>query len=381
MKKICILGSTGSIGKQALEVVEEHRDRFEIVGLAAMTSIDELESQIIKYQPKIVAVFNKEKGEILKSRLVSNTKIVMGMEGLLDLASHKDADLILNSVVGSIGLLPTVAALEAGKDVALANKETLVAGGDLVMGICKERDVNIIPIDSEHSAIFQCLQGEKKEDINKIILTASGGPFRKWDYDKIAAASFKEALKHPNWNMGQKISIDSASLMNKGLEVIEAKWLFDIEAENIEVVVHPQSIIHSMVEFRDNSIIAQLGEPDMKLPIQYGLSYPNRIKGNVTKLDFIKHNNLTFEKPDIRRFPCLDLAYQAIKIGGTMPCVLNIANEILVGYYLQGRIKFYDISKNIEKIMYKHEAFEYNNVEELIKTEKWVKDQLTHELD
>lgn len=380
MKKISILGSTGSIGQQALALISDHPEEFKVVALAAMKNIDILEVQIKKYQPKIVAVFDEEKGKILASRITTNTKICFGIEGLIEVATFYDADIVLNSVVGSIGLLPTLLALKSRKKIALANKETLVAAGELVMNLCKKTKGSIIPVDSEHSAIFQCLQGEKKENLSRIILTASGGPFREWDYHDISCAKSKDALKHPNWSMGKKISIDSATLMNKGLEVIEAKWLFDIAVENIEVVIHPQSVIHSMIELKDHSIIAQLGVPDMKLPIQYGLSYPNRILGNITRLDFTKYNNLTFFQPDFTKFPCLGLAYEAIKIGGTMPCVLNAANEVLVEYYLRDRINFYDISKYIEKVMNKHNSFQYNDVEELLDVENWARNWIINEL-
>ena len=380
MKKISILGSTGSIGKQALEVIKDHPDKFQVVGLAVMRSIDDLEMQIRKFKPKAVAVYDPEKGKILANRINGNTKIYTGIEGIIEIATLMDIDIVLNAVVGSVGLLPTMAALESKINVALANKETLVAAGNLVMNTCEKNKVNIVPIDSEHSAIFQCIQGEKKEDIHKIILTASGGPFRDWKYDDIRTASSEDALKHPNWNMGRKISIDSATLMNKGLEVMEAKWLFDVDVDDIEVVIHPQSIIHSMIELKDHSILAQLGVPDMKLPIQYGLSYPDRIKGNVTRLNLNRLMNLTFEEANFEKFPCLELAYEAMKIGGTMPCVLNAANEILVNYYLQDRINFYDISKYIEKIMGQHDMFEYGNVNELLAIEKWVKNWMDDEL-
>lgn len=380
MKKISILGSTGSIGKQALEVIKDHPDKFQVVGLAVMRSIDDLEMQIRKFKPKAVAVYDPEKGKILANRINGNTKIYTGIEGIIEIATLMDIDIVLNAVVGSVGLLPTMAALESKINVALANKETLVAAGNLVMNTCEKNKVNIVPIDSEHSAIFQCMQGEKKEDIHKIILTASGGPFRAWKYDDIRTASSEDALKHPNWNMGRKISIDSATLMNKGLEVMEAKWLFDVDVDDIEVVIHPQSIVHSMIELKDHSILAQLGVPDMKLPIQYGLSYPYRIKGNVTRLNLNRLMNLTFEEANFEKFPCLELAYEAMKIGGTMPCVLNAANEILVNYYLQDRINFYDISKYIEKIMGQHDMFEYGNVNELLAIEKWVKNWMDDEL-
>ncbi|MCC5909835.1 MAG: 1-deoxy-D-xylulose-5-phosphate reductoisomerase [Clostridiaceae bacterium] len=379
-KKISVLGSTGSIGKQTLEIVKEHPDKFKIVGLAVMKSIDLLEQQIKEFNPEVVAVFDKEQAKILSSRISANIKIYSGIEGLIAVATHHSAELVLNSVVGSIGLLPTIEAIKAKKNIALANKETLVAAGELVMKECAKNNVSIIPVDSEHSAIFQCLQGEKIIDISKIILTASGGPFRDWDYDAIKKATIQDALKHPNWSMGKKISIDSATLMNKGLEVIEAKWLFNVEVEKIQVVVHPQSVIHSMVELKDNSIIAQMGVPDMKLPIQYALSYPDRIEGEVTKLDFTKYNSLTFNEPDIRRFPCLSLAYEALEVGNTMPCVLNIANEVLVACFLKGKISFYDIPKYIEKIMESHNPFPYSSAKELIDLEKWVKNWILNEL-
>ncbi|SES68309.1 1-deoxy-D-xylulose 5-phosphate reductoisomerase [Natronincola peptidivorans] len=380
MKNISILGSTGSIGKQTLEIAREHPEKYKIVGLAVMNNIDELELQIEEFQPKLVTVFDEAKAKILASRIASKIKVYYGVEGLIEVASHQDNHMVINSVVGSIGVLPTIAAIKNKIDIGLANKETLVAAGKLVLEECKKNNVSIIPVDSEHSAIFQCIQGETDENIAKIILTASGGPFRNWSYQDIENAAAKEALKHPNWSMGKKISIDSATLMNKGLEVIEARWLFGIDVEKIEVVIHPQSVIHSMVETIDASIIGQLGVPDMKLPIQYALSYPKRIKGKVKKLDFKRYNTLTFEEPDFVRFPCLELAYAAMKIGGTMPCVLNTANEVLVDYYLKDKIKFYDIAKYIEKIMGAHNAFHYNNVEELLALEEWVKSWLLDEL-
>lgn len=380
MKKISILGSTGSVGQQTLDIIREHPERFKIVGLAVMQSIDELELQIKEFNPEIVAVFDKEKADVLATRISSNIKITWGIEGLIEVATHSSADLVLNSVVGSIGLVPTLAAIRSKKNIALANKETLVAGGDLVMRESIANNVKIIPVDSEHSAIFQCLQGENIKELNRLILTASGGPFRKWEYTDIQKAKAQDALKHPNWSMGRKISIDSATLMNKGLEVIEAKWLFDVDLDKIDVVIHPQSIIHSMIELIDNSVIAQLGVPDMKLPIQYAFSYPKRIKGNVKPLDFGNLSNLTFKKPDTKRFPCLTLAYEAMKIGKTMPCILNAANELLVEYYLKDKINFYDIPRYIEKVMEIHNPFEYNTVEELLELEKWVRIWLIDEL-
>ncbi|ABR48834.1 1-deoxy-D-xylulose 5-phosphate reductoisomerase [Alkaliphilus metalliredigens QYMF] len=372
-KRICIMGSTGSIGRQTIEVIKEHPEKFQVTSLAVMKSIDELEEQIHILKPKKVVVFDKEKAEILAKRITTKTKILWGMDGLLEIAADDDTDIVLTSVVGSIGLLPTLKAIEAGKDIALANKETLVVAGDLVMKAAAKMGVRIIPVDSEHSAIFQALNGEQTSHLSKIILTASGGPFKDWTKDAIRHATAKDALKHPNWSMGKKISIDSATLMNKGLEVIEARWLFGVDLDKIEVVVHPQSIIHSMIELRDHSIIAQLGVPDMKLPIQYALSYPDRIRGNIPRLDFKEVTSLTFMEPDLERFPCLSLAYEALVAGGTMPCVLNGANEVLVSYYLNGEIGFYDIPKYIEKAMSAHRVLEYKTVEELLEIDQWVR--------
>ncbi|MDR5658229.1 1-deoxy-D-xylulose-5-phosphate reductoisomerase [Serpentinicella sp. ANB-PHB4] len=370
-KKVSILGSTGSIGTQTLDVIRNNMDHFDVVGLAVMNNIEALEIQIHEFKPKIVAVFNEEKAAVLRSKVTSSVKVVSSINGLIEVATYDEVELLLNSVVGSIGVLPTLKAIECGIDIALANKETLVVAGKLVMEKAKKNNVKIIPVDSEHSAIFQCLVGEDKKTLSKILLTASGGPFREWQYEQINKATYKEALKHPNWSMGKKISIDSATLMNKGLEAIEAKWLFDIDMERIEVVIHPQSIIHSMVEFNDTSIIAQLGLPDMRIAIQYALTYPNRLQSHIQPLDFSKLSTLTFEQPDIKKFPCLKLCFDSIKIGGTMPCVLNAANEELVNLYLQEKINFYDISSYIQEIMNVHSTFEYNSVEELIEVDNW----------
>lgn len=372
-KRISVLGSTGSIGSQTLEVIRDNDELFEVVALAAMQNIDELEKQINEFHPKIVAVYDKGKADSLRKRISSNTKIYSSLEGLIEAASHEDVDLVLNSVVGSIGLIPTIHAIQNGKDIALANKETLVVGGELITKEIIKNRVNMIPVDSEHSAIFQCLQGEDILSVSRLILTASGGPFKDWEKEKLKQVSSVEALKHPNWSMGKKITIDSATLMNKGLEVIEAKWLFNMEVDKIDVLVHPQSIIHSMVEFRDHSIIAQLGMPDMRIPIQYALTFPGRIGSKSAGLDFSKVKNLTFDEPDYERFPCLNLAFEAIKIGGTMPCVLNAANEVLVNLFLQDKIKFYDISDYIEKIMNIHKSSKYTSFEELLEIDEWAR--------
>lgn len=380
MKKISVLGSTGSIGTQTLDVIRTHKDRFKIVGLAVLRNIDELEKQIEEFNPEIVAVFEKEKAEILSNRIGKNIKVVSGMEGLIEVATLKTSNIVLTSVVGSIGLLPTLEAIRCKKTIALANKETLVVAGELVTKEAKKYDAKIIPVDSEHSAIFQCLQGEDAKNISRIILTASGGAFMSWAKNEIEKAKAKDALQHPTWNMGNKITIDSSTLMNKGLEVIEAKWLFNMELDKINVVVHPQSIIHSMVEYKDSSIIGQMGVPDMRTPIQYALSYPERIESSVRRLDFNNLGQLTFMSPDIEKFPCLPLAYEALKIGKTMPCVLNGANEILVEYFLQNRIGFYDIPRFIERAMAIHKPFSYKTIDEILEVDKWVKKWVKSEI-
>ena len=351
-KNIVILGSTGSIGTQSLEVVENLKN-INIVGLSTNTNIDILEYQIRKYNPMYACVMNSEKANILKENIKdTKTQVLTGEEGLIKLATLDNIDTVLNSLVGNIGLLPTIYGIRAKKDIALANKETLVSAGKLVMKEAKKYDVNIYPIDSEHSAIFQCLQGNKHSEIEKIILTASGGPFR--DYTNLDNVTLEQALNHPNWSMGKKITIDSATLMNKGLEVIEAKWLFDIDVDKIQVIIHPQSIIHSMIEYKDSAVMAQLGTPDMKVPIQYALAYPNRVKNDFEKLDLLKYNSLTFKSPNYELFPCLKYAFEAIKIGGTMPCVLNASNEIAVEYFLNSHIKFTDIPKVVYKAIENH---------------------------
>ena len=380
MKKISILGSTGSIGIQALDVVGTHRDRFKIVGLSASGNIDELEKQIEEFNPEVVAVFEREKAEILSHRVGKRVKIVSGMEGLTTVATLENADIVLTSVVGSVGLIPTLEAIRRKKTIALANKETLVAAGELVMKEAKKHAAGIVPVDSEHSAIFQCLQGEDIKNVSRIILTASGGSFRDWTRAEMEKAGSADALKHPTWNMGKKVTIDSSTLMNKGLEVIEARWLFNMELDKIDVVVHPQSVIHSMVEYKDNSIIGQMGVPDMRIPIQYALSYPERMENSVKRLDFGNLGQLTFMPPDMEKFPCLSLAYEALKIGKTMPCVLNGANEVLVEYFLRDRIGFYDIPKFIEKAMAAHKPFSYKTVEEILEVDKWVKNWVRNEI-
>ncbi|MDD6268804.1 MAG: 1-deoxy-D-xylulose-5-phosphate reductoisomerase [Oscillospiraceae bacterium] len=349
-RKISILGSTGSIGTQALEVAEKHG--FRIHALAASRSVDMLEKQVRKYKPEVVCIYCEEFYSLLKNRLSDmKIKILTGMEGLCEIAADKEADILLNSVVGMVGLKPTLAAIEAGIPIALANKETLVAGGSLVMSAAEEKGVPILPVDSEHSAIFQCLQGNSRKQLHKIILTASGGPFygkTKAELERVTAA---DALKHPNWDMGSKITIDSATLMNKGLEFIEAKWLFDVTPEQIEVVVHRQSVVHSAVEYDDYSVIAQMGVPDMKIPIQYALLYPDRMPCPTKQLSLCDYGQLTFARPDTETFRCLAIAIDAIKRGGTVPAVMNGANEVAVAAFLKGKIGFLQIAELVEQAM------------------------------
>ena len=373
MKKISILGSTGSIGTQTLDVVRANKDKFEVVAISANSSIDLLLEQIKEFRPKYVAVYNENSAKKLKEMIPSNIKIevLSGMEGLKIISSLNEIDVLLTAIVGMIGLVPTLCAIRNGKDIALANKETLVCAGSLVMSESKKYGVNILPVDSEHSAIFQCLNGEQNKEIEKIILTASGGPFRGKKREELIHITKNEALKHPNWDMGRKISIDSSTLMNKGLEVIEAKWLFGIEASDIDVVLHPQSIIHSMVQFIDSSVMAQLGCPDMKLPIQYALSYPDRIVSDFERLDLTKLMTLTFEKPDMDTFPCLKLSYDVLTMGGTYSAVLNSANEVLVNEFLEDKICSYDIPYYIEKTLENHSSITNPTLEEILEVDRW----------
>lgn len=342
-KNICILGSTGSIGTNSLDVIARFPDRFNVQMLGAKNNIDLLEKQILKFHPKTVVVFDELAAKSLRKKLKKSVKVLSGIDGLTEIVADPDVDVVINSLVGFAGLHPTLEAIKHGKTVALANKETLVVAGELIMPMVKKYNASLIPIDSEHSAIMQCLIGESSENINRIILTASGGPFLNTDKSKFSKITIKQALNHPNWRMGCKITIDSATLMNKGLEVIEARWLFNMPPEKIDVLIHPQSIIHSMVEFVDGSIKAQIGVPDMKIPIQYALTYPNRLKSNNATVDFSSLKQMTFLKPDKRKFRCLQLAYDAIKIGGTMPAVLNAANEVAVEKFLTGKLPFHKI--------------------------------------
>lgn len=376
MKSISILGSTGSIGVQALDVIENLKD-IDVVALSTNKNIEILEKQALKFKPRIVSVGDSRKANILRERLRSyGIEVVEGMEGLIKVATEEKADIILNSVVGMVGLLPTLKAIKAKKTIALANKETLVSGGKLVMNEAKKHKVNIIPIDSEHSAIFQCLNAGKYKEVSKIILTASGGPFYGKCKDELKRVSVEDALKHPNWTMGNKITIDSATLMNKGLEIIEAMWLFDVDVSKIEPIIHPQSIVHSAVEYVDGSIIAQLGIPDMRIPIQYALTYPNRIYNNIKSLNLVEIGKLTFDLPDVDAFPCLKLAIDAAKIGGSMTVVLNSANEAAVDLFLHGKIRFIDIPKIIEEVMGKHKIIREPSLEDIIECDDWARENV-----
>lgn len=371
MKKIVVLGSTGSIGTQTLDIVREHQE-LKITALAAGSNIELLEKQVREFLPSLVCVYNEEKAKELKEKIKDTaTKVVSGMDGLIACATESEAETVVTAMVGMIGLLPTMEAIKAGKNIALANKETLVTAGHLIMPLIKEKQVSLLPVDSEHSAIFQSLQGERKSNVRKIILTASGGPFRGKKLSDLENILPKDALKHPNWAMGQKITIDSATMVNKGLEVMEAAWLFDVLVDQIQVVVHPQSIIHSMVEYIDGSVIAQLGVPDMRLPIQYALFYPDRtsLTGG-ERLDFVKMQQLTFEEPDMDTFYGLKNAYKAGKLGGSMPTVYNAANEWAVAAFLQGKIAFLDIPYIIQEAMNHHKLITNPSLNEILNTEQ-----------
>ena len=369
MKKIAILGSTGSIGTQTLEVVRENGD-IEVLGLSAGSNIELLEAQIREFHPRIAAVWSEEKAEELKRKIAdTETKVVSGMDGLLEVSTMNDTEILVTAVVGMIGIRPTIEAIKAGKDIALANKETLVTAGHIIMPLAKEKGVSILPVDSEHSAIFQSLQGNDHGAIHKILLTASGGPFRGKKEEDLMEIKVEDALKHPNWSMGQKITIDSSTMVNKGLEVIEAKWLFGVDVDRVQVVVQPQSIIHSMVEYVDGAIMAELGTPDMKLPIQYALYYPERRYLPGERVDFWSIGKLDFEKPDMDTFYGLKLAYEAGEKGGSLPTVFNAANELAVSKFLHREIKYLEIVEIIEDCMRAHKNIENPTLEQILDTE------------
>lgn len=374
-KNIVVLGSTGSIGTQTLDVVRSYSDRLSVLALAAGTNVELMEKQIREFNPEYAVMWTEEAAESLKVKVAdTGVKVLCGMDGLLAISVLEKADIVLTAVVGMIGIRPTIAAIEAGKDIALANKETLVCAGHIIMPLAEKKGVKIYPVDSEHSAIFQSLNGERHNNISKIILTASGGPFRGMTTEQLRTKTVEDALKHPNWSMGRKITVDSATLVNKGLEVLEASWLFGVEATRVEVVVHPQSILHSAVEFDDGAVIGQMGTPDMKLPIQYALFYPDRLPMNTAKLDLFKVAQLTFEKPDTNVFKGLPLALRAAKVGGSMPTVFNAANEKAVAAFLDKKIKFLEIYEFIEKAMDAHKVIDNPSVDEILAAEAEVYD-------
>ena len=364
-RKIAILGSTGSIGKNALQVATHNKETIEIVGLAVKDNIDLLEKQIAEHSPRIVAVYNLEKAALLQKR-VPHVQVVGGLEGLCEVAALSDVHTVVAAIVGAIGLLPTIEAIKAGKTIALANKEVLVSAGAYVMPLAKSHGVTLLPVDSEHNAVFQCLHQEDKKAIRRIILTSSGGPFRGWTIDQLREVSVEQALRHPNFSMGSKITIDSSTLMNKGLEVIEAYWLFGVPLESIEVLVHPQQKIHSMVEFIDGSILAEMCEPDMVVPIQYAMTYPDRVQGLLPPYDFVKNGRLDFHAPDTSTFRCLSLAYQALRAGGTMPCYMNAANEVLVHRFIQKEIPWIEIGVKLEELMMKYDGGNKTSLEAIL---------------
>ena len=377
MKKISLLGSTGSIGANVLDVIERNPEKFQIIGMSAGNNVDLFAKQIRKFKPRVVALFDTKKIPTLKERIADlDIEILSGEEGSVAVATLPEADMVVSGVMGSAGLLPAIHALKSGKNLALANKETLVIAGELVLREAQKTNSQIIPIDSEHSAIFQALNGEKKERIKKIILTASGGPFRTFSFHQMETVTVKDALNHPNWDMGAKITIDSSTMMNKGLEYIEAKWLFGVSTP-VEIIVHAQSIIHSMIEFVDTSIIAQLGIPDMRVPIAYALSYPDRFECDLPSLDLATMGNLTFEPPDFERFPCLRLAIDAMEIGKTMPAVLNAANEIAVQAFLEELISYKDIAELIHMVMQNHNPSPLKELQDVLIADRWAREETT----
>jgi 1-deoxy-D-xylulose-5-phosphate reductoisomerase len=369
MKTFSILGSTGSIGTQTLDIVKQNPKEFKIAGLTTNKNIELLKEQIEIFNPEAVAVMDEEKADQLKADI----PIYKGMDGLKQIAKLQSTDTVINSLVGSIGVLPTIEAIRNKKNIALANKETLVTAGQIVMEEVKKHNITLMPIDSEHSAIFQCLNGEDKKTVNKIIITCSGGAFKNKTKEELKIVTAADALRHPTWNMGAKITIDCATLMNKGFEVIEAHWLYNTNYENIEVLLHPESIIHSLIEFHDHSVMAQLGNPDMKIPIQYALSYPKRLKNNLKSLNLTELKQLNFKKPDFNLFPCLKYAYDAGKTKGTLPAVMNAANEVAVKYFLKDNIKFMDISRLIKNVMDSHKLIKNPDLDQIVEVDKAVK--------
>jgi 1-deoxy-D-xylulose-5-phosphate reductoisomerase len=376
MKRLAILGSTGSIGVNTLDIVRQFPEQFEIVGLSAGLNIQLLKQQILQFRPKVVSVLNKELSELLQRELSGATiQIVHGVEGLIQVAAHPEVDQVVSAIVGAVGLIPTLSAIKTGKAIALANKEPLVMAGKIVIEEAKQNHAQILPVDSEHSAIFQALLGHQREDVHRIILTASGGPFLNLPIERLQEVTVKEALNHPRWEMGRKITIDSASLMNKGLEVIETHWLFDVPVEKITVQIHPQSVVHSMVEYVDGSIVAQMGITDMRIPISYALSFPQRLRLSLPRLDLFQKGGLTFFPPDPERFPCLKLAYQSIEIGETMPAILNAANEVAVNAFMEGSLKFTEIPLLIRRVMEEHEVKSVHTIEDILRADHWARER------
>jgi 1-deoxy-D-xylulose-5-phosphate reductoisomerase len=374
MKRLLIFGSTGSIGTNTLDIVAQFPDSFRVVGLTAGWNSDKLERQILEFRPRIVSLASEQAAADLRRRCQDlDIEILWGLEGMIAVATHPEADLAVSGIVGAAGLIPTLSAIKAGRDIALANKETLVMAGELIHKEAVHRGVRILPVDSEHSAVFQALVGHRREDVKRIILTASGGPFLNAPLSKRRKVTPQEAIRHPNWNMGAKISVDSATLMNKGLEVIEARWLFDFPPERIDVLIHRQSIIHSMVEYVDGSVIAQMGIPDMRCPISYALNYPKRLPLNLKPLDLVEIGTLTFMKPNLRQFPCLGLAYEALQTGGTMPAALNAANEEAVSAFLKEEIGFLDIPKVIEKTVEAYQPQKLTSLEDVLHADEWAR--------
>ena len=380
-KKLSILGSTGSIGVSALDVIEKHGNRFDLVGISAFNNSELLRAQIRKYRPKIACIIDEESaGALKRDSALKNTSIVSGVAGLIEVATADDVDMVVSAIVGSAGLVPTFAAVEAGKDIALANKETLVAAGNIIMREAAENGCSLLPIDSEHSAIFQSLAGHRNKDVKRLILTASGGPFLKKGTDELKRVKAEDALNHPTWDMGSKITIDSATLMNKGLEVIEARWLFDFPPDSIDVIIHPQSIVHSMVEYIDGSVIAQMGLPDMRGPIAYALSYPERLNPGTGSLNLEEISGLTFEAPDTERFPALSLCYKALGKGGTTPAAVSAANEIAVDAFLKDEIGFNHIPEILNLVLDSHTVKVPETIEEVLKADLWAREKAAGEI-
>ncbi len=376
MKRLAILGSTGSIGVNTLDIVKQFPDRFKVVALSAGRNIRLLKEQIYQFRPQLVSVFDRELSGALRREVGDiPVQVAHGVEGLIQVATHPEVDQVVSAIVGAVGLIPTLSAIKTGKAIALANKESLVMAGKIMMEEARLHHAQILPVDSEHSAIFQSLLGHQRVDVHRLILTASGGPFLHLPLAKLHEVTVKEALNHPHWEMGKKITIDSASLMNKGLEVIEAHWLFNIPVKSIIVQIHPQSIVHSMVEYIDGSIVAQMGVADMRIPISYALSFPERLHLNLPPLDLSKSEALTFQSPDPERFPCLNLAYRSIEIGETMPAILNASNEVAVNSFLEGLIKFTEIPLLIQRVMEEHEVKSVHTIEDILKADQWAREK------